>query len=156
VVSIWPDELRPFELRYHFQPVLDETGGRHLLLVKREQIAPDLVDWSPRHERKLAENGFEYRRYAELLAEARLLKAPTCDVDALLTPVLIALGGVLEGWIAAPDDHAADLTAEESVDCRRETHWVSARRGSSCSVGIRSRPRGPMRKARSSPRFTPR
>lgn len=83
-VTIWPDELRPFALRFHFDEMEDDdTGERHLSLVHREQLAPpagnepvdERVDWTSSHERTMTDNAFRYRRYAEQLVQLELDEA---------------------------------------------------------------------------------
>jgi hypothetical protein len=83
-VTIWPAELRPFALRFHFHEMQDDDTGEQLLwLVQREQFAPPVgdgpvderVDWTSRHQRTMNDNAFRYRRYAEQLLQLKLDEA---------------------------------------------------------------------------------
>lgn len=80
-MTLEPVELRPFSVRFGFQEIENDEGAAELWLVSREWFAPpvpsdaeipECFDWTPLHERTLADNAFRYRRYAERLLKLDL------------------------------------------------------------------------------------
>jgi hypothetical protein len=72
-VALWPNELRPFGLRFHFEEMTHrETGERLVWVRERQVVGPEIgddgtdqvVDITPRLERTLSTNAYTYRRYA--------------------------------------------------------------------------------------------